>query len=522
VGLHGALYWFAIDDWPRMTEFTLRVRKVALVIGPLSGLLLYWLLPAQYLDQAGQMVPLTFGARTVAAVGLWMAIWWMTEAIPVYVTALLPLAAFPLTGAASIRQTATSYGHEIIYLFLGGFILALALERWGLHRRLALNVLSRVGTRPTRIIGGFMVIAAFISMWVTNTATTIMLLPVALSIIRLIVPDDDDKNDHSDPDTIRNFSVCLLLGVAYAATVGGIGTIVGTAPNVFVVSFVANQMGREISFLTWMMFGVPVVLVLLPIVWWMLVRVVYPVGADRLSDAEVVLERLRNELGPIGSAEKKTLVVFLLTALAWVTRPLLNDISIAGLTPMAGLTDSGIAIIAALALFVTPVDLKAGEFLMDWPTAVRLPWGLLILFGGGLSLAAAIDNSGFSEFLGSRALGLEPLPRVLIITLVIGLMIFLTELTSNTATTATLIPVLFAIAASLGLDPYYLVIPAGIAASCAFMLPVATPPNAIVFGSGQVTIPQMTRAGFWLNIVSIILITALTYAVIIPVLGVAG
>jgi sodium-dependent dicarboxylate transporter 2/3/5 len=504
-----------------MTPFTLRVRRLGLIAGPLSGFLLFLLLPSEYLDEAGQIVPLAFGARGVASVGIWMAIWWMTEAIPVYATALIPLAAFPLIGAASITQTATPYGHEIIFLFLGGFIIALALERWKLHRRLALNVLSRVGTRPTRVIGGFMLIAAFISMWVTNTATTIMLLPVALSVIRLTVPEGSDEIDFRLSDHARNFPVCLLLGVAYAASVGGIGTIVGTAPNVFVVSFVANQMGREISFLTWMMFGVPVVLLLLPMVWWLLVRIVYPVGVESLFAVDSSLERLREELGPLSVAEKKTLVVFLLTALAWVTRPLLNDLQIGGSMPLAGLTDSGIAVIAALSLFVIPVDMRQWQFLMDWQTAVKLPWGLLILFGGGLSLAAAMDNSGFSEFLGTRAMGLEPLAGVLIVALVTGLMIFLTEITSNTATTATLIPVLFAISGSLGLDPYYLIIPAGIAASCAFMLPVATPPNAIVFGSGQVTVPQMTRAGFWLNLMSIILITTLTYLVIIPVLGVA-
>lgn len=494
-----------------------RARITGLFCGPIVALMVFWWLPEQYIDDTGQLVALTVEARTAAAVAIWMAVWWITEAISVYATALLPLAVFPLTGTASIKTTAAAYGHELIYLFLGGFILALALERCGLHRRFALTALKAVGTRPTRIIAAFMFIAAFLSMWVTNTATTIMLLPVALSIIKLI----DDSAANSGDLTHRHFSICLLLAIAYAATIGGIGTIIGTAPNVFLVSYIRTQMNYEIGFALWMLFGVPLVIIFLPVVWWLLSRIIYRVSNQPIIGVNALLDRLHGELGPISRAEKMTLVIFLLTAGAWVTRPLLGKIVFGDMTPLNGLTDSGIAIIAALTLFVTPVHLAEHEFLMDWPTAVKLPWGLLILFGGGLSLAATLDRSGFSAFLGSQATVLSPLPMLLIVMAVTGMMIFLTELTSNTATTATLVPVLYAVAIGLGIDPLLLIVPAGVAASCAFMLPVATPPNAIVFGSGLVSIPQMSRAGFWLNLIAILLIPFMAWAVIMPVLGVS-
>jgi sodium-dependent dicarboxylate transporter 2/3/5 len=492
---------------------TRRVRLAALIIGPVAGLLLLALLPESYVSTDGSRIALSGAARATAAVGLWMAIWWMTEAISIYATALLPLAAFPLLGATSIREAAVPYGHELIFLFLGGFVLALALERWGVHRRLALRVLSVVGSRPTRMVGAFMFIAAFISMWVTNTATTIMLLPVALSVLAL-VPEEQAQTARR-----RNLCLALLLGIAYAASIGGVGTIIGTAPNVFVVSFIERQMNVEISFLTWTRFALPLVLVFLPMAWWLLVRRIFPLPSEPIAGVAELLAKLRDELGTPSRGERLVFAVFLATAAAWVTRPLLNELEIGGSRPLAGLTDPGIAVISALILFVTPVRPSQGEFLMNWETAVRLPWGLLILFGGGLSLAAALDRSGFSAYLGGLAAGLGSLPAPIVVLAVVTMMIFLTEITSNTATTATLVPVLYAVALGLGLDPFVLVIPAAIAASCAFMLPVATPPNAIVFGSGQVTLPAMTRAGLRLNLLGIILIPALVYGLALPILG---
>jgi sodium-dependent dicarboxylate transporter 2/3/5 len=486
----------------------------SLLAGPLFGVLVYFILPDTYLNSLGEEVILPEAARMVAAIATLMAIWWMTEAISVYATALLPLALFPLTGVADIKATAVSYGNPIVYLFLGGFILALALERWGLHRRLALNVLAAVGASPRAIIGAFMAVSAVLSMWVTNTATTIMLLPVAISVITLL-PDDDLADGSADSP----FAICLLLGIAYAASIGGMGTIIGTAPNVFVVSFLSENLGREIGFLEWMRFAVPIVIIFVPVTWFVLTYLVYPVRTAQAEGVAQLLKTERLKLPPLNRGEILTLVVFLLTAAAWVSRPLLNQLEFSGHQPLAGLTDAGIAVLAAVILFICPVSLQRREFLMDWPTAAKLPWGLLILFGGGLALAARLSDSGFSAYLGNLSSDLAGLPVWIIVTLVITAVVFLTELTSNTATTATLVPVFLAVATGLQLPPLVLILPATLAASCAFMLPVATPPNAIVFGSGYLSINQMSRAGFWLNLTAIVLISLATWAIILPVMG---
>lgn len=489
-------------------------RYLTLLGGPLLGVVLWWLLPDSYSSVTGSRVSLAPEARATGAVAACMAVWWMTEAIPVQITALLPLVLFPLLGIADIHTTAGSYGHEVVFLFLGGFVVALALERWGLHTRLALNVLARVGPRPALIIAAFMGVAAVLSMWVTNTATTLMLLPVAMSVIRLLPGDDLSDGKADEP-----FSLCLLLGIAYAASIGGMGTIIGTAPNVFVVSFIDEQLGRSIGFLEWMRFALPLVAVLLPLVWWVLTRWVFPLRATYLPGAADALAGQRNSLQPPGRGEWLTLVVFLLTAVAWVTRPLLNEWTLGNRQPLAQLTDAGIAISAAVALFLVPVDIRCREFLMDWQTAVKLPWGLLLLFGGGLALAAAIAQSGFSAYLGSLAIGLAGWPLWAVVLAVTAVVVVLTELTSNTATTATLVPLLLAVALALKLPPLLLVLPATFAASCAFMLPVATPPNAIVFGSGLLSIRQMSRAGLWLNLAAIVIITAFAYAILMPLMG---
>jgi sodium-dependent dicarboxylate transporter 2/3/5 len=484
-----------------------------LVAGPLGALIVYFLLPDTYIDTQGQRVELSAVAHGAGAVASWMAIWWMTEATSVYVTALLPLVLFPLIGVASIRETASSYGHEIVFLFLGGFLVALALEKWNLHRRVALTVLAAVRPQPRLIVGGFMLVSAALSMWVTNTATTIMLLPVAMSVIRML-PDSAGPDGDSE-----SFRVCLLLGIAYAASVGGMGTIIGTTPNAFVVSFIQDELNRTISFFEWMRFAVPVVIVLVPIIWWVLTRWVFRLPENELPGAGAVIQQARLSLEPMNKGSRMMLVVFVLTAAGWIFRPLLNQIEIGGALPLAGLTDAGIAMLATVILFVTPVNLRRHEFLLDWPTALKLPWGLLLLFGGGLALAAALSNSGFSAYLGSLASAFGGWPSWLITLAVVALVIFLTELTSNLATTATFVPVLFAVAIALGVPPLLLIIPAGLAASCAFMLPVATPPNAIVFGSGMVSIRQMCRAGFWLNLISIGVVTAMSYAILIPLLS---
>jgi sodium-dependent dicarboxylate transporter 2/3/5 len=498
------------------------IQWIGLAFGPVLAAIAYGILPDGYTDSAGETAAFTHAGKATAALAVWMAVWWMTEAIPVFATALLPLAYLPAAGAATIRDAASPFGHELIYLFMGGFIIALAMQRWNLHKRFAWLTLRLVGTRTHMVVAGFMGITAFLSMWVSNTATTIMMLPIALSIIDVVLSRHSgqtiEETGTLSGEAGHNFALCLLLGIAYAASIGGIGTLIGTPPNLFLASYIENTLGGEISFVRWMGVGVPLVLVFLPAVWFLLTRVLYPIRTRRIEATGDVTNRAFTELGRMSRGEWSVFVVFGLTAMSWIFRPLLVKLTIAGARPLAGLTDPGIAIIAALALFVIPVEPRKRVFVMDWRTAARLPWGLLILFGGGLSLAAAIRANGVSEFIGSQVAGLAGFPAVLLVLLVVTMMIFLTELTSNTATTAALIPILAAIAPGLGIHPYLLIVPAAIAASCAFMLPVATPPNAIVFGSGFVRIDQMVKAGFWLNLIGIVLITLIAYAIAIPLL----
>jgi len=442
--------------------------------------------------------------RATAGLAVWMAAWWMTEAIPIYATALLPLAVLPLVGARSIRDAASPYGHELIFLFMGGFIVALAMQRWSLHRRIALVTLSRLAASRAQMVGAFMLVTAALSMWVSNTATAIMMLPIAVSVI---------ESGGDDEEESRRFSICLMLGIAYAASIGGIGTLIGTPPNLFLASWAERELETPIGFARWMAVGLPIVLLMLPATWWLLTRVLYPVGRSGLVAGADLARRSLAELGPPSRGERIVAVVFVATALTWITRPGLQAISIAGVSPLAGLTDAGIAIGAALALFVIPVSWRHQTFAMDWETARQLPWGVLILFGGGLSLADALSANGVSDWIGHHVQGLSGAPPLVVVATIAGIVIFLTELTSNTATTAALVPILASMAPGLGVPPLMLAVPAALAASCAFMLPVATPPNAIVFGSGRVSIAQMCRAGFWLNLIGIAVITAITYGI---------
>jgi sodium-dependent dicarboxylate transporter 2/3/5 len=499
------------------------VRWIGLIAGPALAALAFTLLPGTFRDIQGESVAFTHAGRITAALAVWMATWWMTEAIPVYATALLPLAVLPFAGAASIRQAAAPYGHELIFLFMGGFIIALSMQRWGLHRRFAFSVLRLFGSRPSRVVAGFMVVTAALSMWVSNTATTIMMLPIGLSVIHLLRAAGEHEgrpgaDGGAEPGTDR-FTLCLLLGIAYAASIGGIGTLIGTPPNLFLASYVKENLGTEISFVRWMGVGLPLVLVFLPIVWLLLTKVIFRISdSDEHANMPAAVYA-REELGPMNPGERITLVIFTLTALCWSFRPLLMKVAFTGFRPFAGLNDTGIAIAAALLLFVIPVDLSRHRFVMNWKTAVNLPWGLLILFGGGLSLAGAIKANGVGEFIASRVGSLAGFNPIVLVVTVITMLIFLTELTSNTATTVTLVPIFAALAQGMKMHPYFLIVPAAIAASCAFMLPVATPPNAIVFGTGHVPIGKMSRAGLWLNLVGIGLITALTYLIAIPVMG---
>jgi sodium-dependent dicarboxylate transporter 2/3/5 len=498
------------------------VRKVGLFAGPIAALVVYGLLPDTYVVSSGEEASLGHEGRSTGAVATWMAIWWMTEAIPLYATALLPLALLPSLGAMEMKQTAAAYAHELIFLFMGGFVLALSMQRWSLDRRISLLALSFVGTRPAAVVGGFMIVTAVLSMWVSNTATSVMMLPIALGVVELLGEEEDGRPGGGQPKAswrgAGSLAPCLLLSIAYAASIGGVGTLIGTPPNLFLASYARSVLGVEIDFVSWMAIGLPLVVIMGTLTWVLLTRVIFHLPRDPIPGGQAHLQSEIVKLGPVGRGEWSTLVVFSLTASSWLLRPWLVKLEMAGHTPLAGLTDPGIAITAALALFVIPIDFRKGTFAMDWTTANRLPWGLLILFGGGLSLSSAIGANGLGEYLGHSVTPLGGLPVWLCLLVVVALMIFLTEITSNTATAATLIPILGGIAPGLGLEPLMLVVPAAIAASCAFMLPVATPPNAVIFGSGWVTIGQMMRVGIWLNLLGIMLITGLCYMLVLRVL----
>ncbi len=439
-------------------------------------------------------------AWKVLGVTLWMAFWWLTEALPVAVTALMPLILFPALGVFDFKISAAPYAHPLIFLFMGGFIIAKAIEAWNLHRRIALLMVRVFGTRPDYLIAGFMLATATLSMWVSNTATTVMMLPIAISIIGVL-------NEKEDPRVAANTATALLLGIAYAASIGGAGTLIGTPPNALLAAFAQERLGIELGFAKWMTIGLPVVVVMLPLAWLLLTRFTCPVARRPIPGADTVIKSEIDALGPMSKAEKRVLAVFVLTALSWILRPLISEI-----LPGVGLTDSGIALIGALSLFIIPSGKRDGSGLMTWPRAVTLPWGVLLLFGGGLSLAGAIAKSGLADTVGGGLAGLEAFPTIILVTAVATLIVFLTEITSNTATTAVFLPIVAAVAVSAGIAPLDLAIPVALAASCAFMMPVATPPNAIVFASERLTVVQMAKAGFLLNLIAISVIVLITSA----------
>ncbi len=496
------------------------VQRIGFIAGPLAALLLFFALPDHYVDIHKALIPLTFATKTTLCVTAWMAVWWLSEAIDISATALLPIAVFPLLGIADIKSTTAPYASHLIFLFMGGFVIALAMQRWHLDRRLARSVLAVVGQNPNYIIAGFMLAAALLSGFITNTATTAVMLPIGLSIIAMF---SGEEGTHSLNKDQQNFARCVMLGIAYAASIGGTTTIIGTAPNLFLASFIEESISspyqRELSFISWISFAAPLAIIFLPIVWWMLTKVIFPFKTVELNTPNNTFD---DKQSPMNRGQKITIFVFALTVALWIARPFLQKITVSigehNLQPLSYLSDPGIAMIAAMLLFIIPVNFRERTFAMDWNTAKKLPWGIFILFGGGLTLAKAIKNNGVAEFIGAQAILLPDLPEFIFVLIVCASVIFLTELTSNTATTATLVPILAAIAIGLGLHPYLLIFPATLAASFAFMMPIATPPNAIVFGSGYITIPEMCKAGIWLNLLGMVIITTFTYVVIKPVL----
>lgn len=448
---------------------------------------------------------LSDAAWKTAAVTILMGIWWITEAIPISATALLPIVLFPVLGVFSIGDATGPYANPLIFLFMGGFVIALAMEKWNLHKRIAITIVNLVGIKPSSIIIGFIIASAFLSMWVSNTATAIMMLPIAMSILELL-----DKNDKSAK---INFEIVLVLTIAYACNIGGMGTLIGTPPNALLAGFVLENYNIEISFLDWMMVGVPIMLVSLPLMYVILTKFVYPIRIKELPGGKELIRSQMERLGNISNQEKKVAVVFVSAALLWMFRPLLSSV-------VPGLSDAGIAIGAAVAFFMIPANSEENRFLLKWSDTKRLPWGVLILFGGGLSMASAISSTGLATWIGSGIGSLNTWPIILIILIVIALIVFLTEMTSNTASTAAFLPILASVAIGLGENPFLLAIPTVLGASCAFMLPVATPPNAIVYGSGKISIPEMSKAGLWLNIMFILLLTLASLTLVSWVFGI--
>ncbi|MDG2108062.1 MAG: SLC13 family permease [Woeseiaceae bacterium] len=477
----------AIIDGQRTSQ------KIGILLGPtLLAIMLF----------VGAPVGLEQKAWFTAAIGTLMAVWWATEAVPIAVTALLPIVLFPMLGVTSIEDTVPPYANKVIFLFLGGFIVAFAMQRWNLHRRMALKVLQYASGNGRSIVGAFMLASALISMWVVNTSTAMMLLPIAISIITVI-----QKTVVSlDAKGREDFQFSLLLGVAYGATIGGIATLVGTAPNIMFAAFMLENYGTSINFANWMMLGLPLSALMLPLAWVVLTRWVFKVDFTTSDEGISTLRSMQLEMGSITVPEIRVAIIFLMMAAAWILRPLL--IKIPGLE---ALDDSLIAIAGAILLFLVPSGDKSDPALLRWKYAEQLPWGVLLLFGGGLTLATAVSKTGLAQWIGGSIQAVGTLPLIVLIIIAATLIIFLTELTSNTATTATFLPVVGAIAIESGYDPIVLAVPVTLAASCAFMLPVATPPNAIVFGSGMLTVPRMARAGLALNLISVALVSTVAY-----------
>jgi solute carrier family 13 (sodium-dependent dicarboxylate transporter), member 2/3/5 len=471
-------------------------KKVGLFLGPVFFLLiLLW--PQPLLSTQGD---------AVIAVALWMVTWWLTEAVSISVTALLPLLLFPLLDIMPIAEVGNNYGSPIIFLFFGGFVMALALEKVNLHRRIALNIIRITGTTPNKVVLGFMIATASLSMWISNTATVVVMLPIAMSVIKLLI---DDVDGFTKKD--RNFAVSVLLGIAFSANAGGIATVIGTPPNSILIGLLENEYQIEISFLRWMVFALPFSIIMIGLSYITLVHLIFPSkGLNFSASNEVIQEELR-KLGPTRSKEKMVLGIFAVTVSLWIFRTLINSVF-----PSLGLSDTMISMFAAISLFAVPFNLKKGDFILDWKDTEKLAWGILILFGGGLALAKGMSVSGIVDQV-SQSIAAGNFSITATASLLILLMLFMTELMSNVALVAVLAPVVAGIAIGLGIPMVYLLIPVTMASSCAFMLPMATPPNAIVFASGFIEVKDMVKAGILLNLVAVLILIGL-FEYIIPLL----
>lgn len=464
--------------------------RIGRIVGPVAAVGILLIPAPAGLDPA---------AWRVAALTLLMGIWWVTEALPIPVTALLPAALLPLLGVSSPQEAAAPYANPLILLFLGGFLIATAIQRWGLHRRIALFILRIAGHRDDLLVGGFMLATAGLSMWVSNTATAAMMLPIGLSVIALVEKSGNPSGDR--------LPLALLLGIAFAANIGGIGTLIGTPPNAFLAAFMGERYGVEIGFAQWMILGVPVAVIMLILAWWVLTRRAFPLPRQPIDGLDDLIERERREMGSPQRPEWRVAMVFACTVAAWITRPWIEPL----LPDFIAISDAGIALLGALALFLIPAGSQPSQFLLKWDDTRELPWGVLVLVGGGLSLGVAIDESGLAEYLAALPSGLGTWPPLALVVIIAALAALLSHVTSNTATAATLIPLVTAFARTIDLDPLLLAVPVALAASAAFMLPVATPPNAIIFASQRVTVLDMVRAGAGLTLAGLILASAAAY-----------
>lgn len=505
---------------PNPSKLVHGIRWSAMLLGPLLALAVYYL--------TGDST-LSTGGRRVLAVATLMAVWWLSEAAPVSVTALLPLALLPVLRVGTMKETAAPYADEIMFLFVGGFVIGEALQQSGLHRRFALWTLLVVGTTPRRVVAGVMLATAFISMWVSNTATTIMMLPIGMSILGLVERGLSMETPESaargwSAADVKHFGISLVLGIAYAASIGGVATPVGTPPNVIMLRYAREVLGLDVSFLEWMAYGIPIMLVLLPLAWVLLVRVFHPVHAATIPGGRDLLWRELREIGAWTWAQRATLAVFIAVAALWIGREPLGDyldLKRHFIDPVTGaktrpsihlLTDAGIAMGAALVLFLTPIDFKKRKFVVRHEQVEQLPWGILLLFGGGLSIADAMARTGVDVFLGSQFGALAGLPLIVMLLILVAAVVFGGELASNAAMVTAMMPIIAPAAKKLGLDPLPLMMAVTFAASCGFMLPVATPPNALAYATKRVTQPQMIRAGFALDAGGILVVCLVMYA----------
>lgn len=463
-------------------------KRIGLIIGPFLFCIVFFSSPFEGLSAE---------ANAVLASTLWIASWWLSEALPISATALLPIVLLPLTGGASIGQTTAAFGDKMLYLFVGGFIIAIVMQKWNLHRRIAIGIISAVGTNTRLIVLGFMLATGLLSMWISNTATTLMMVTIGTALIAE-VKELTGKSG-------KLFFKALLLGIAFSASIGGVATLVGTPTNPIFVSIASKLYNQEFSFASWMTFALPFSLIMLWFCWVVLTRLVFPLHKVEMPIGIEMIEKERKNLGKISQEEKAVALVFVLTAILWITRSFLLSQFI------PGINDTVIAIGAALTMFIIPSKKRKGKPLLTWNEAEKLPWGVIILFGGGLSLAAAFQSSGLAEWLGIQLAGVKELPLFLTILIIALVVNFLTEVTSNVATASIMLPVLASLADAIGVHPFLLMVPATMAASCAFMLPIATGPNAIVFSSGELKMNDMVRAGVWLNLVSSLLISLLVY-----------